>query len=143
MRIPAINAFFGAVTKIIFNYVLIIIPAINVKGAVISTIACYVVASILNLRALMKITRMRLKLMDLIFKPVIASAVMGAACYGTYKGMFLLLHRNTLSTLIAVAVSMVVYFFVMLFIKGILKEDIYMLPGGRKIASVCEKFSLL
>ncbi|MCJ7855678.1 polysaccharide biosynthesis protein [Lachnospiraceae bacterium NSJ-143] len=143
VRIPAINAFFGAVTKIIFNYVLIIIPAINVKGAVISTIACYVVASILNLRALMKITRMRLKLMDLIFKPVIASAVMGAACYGTYKGMFLLLHRNTLSTLIAVAVSMVVYFFVMLFIKGILKEDIYMLPGGRKIASVCEKFSLL
>ena len=143
VRIPAINAFWGAVTKIFFNYILIVIPAINVKGAVISTIACYAVASSLNLLALKRITRMRLKLTDLLFKPIFASLIMGAVCYGAYKGLFMVLPNNTIITLVSILISVIVYFFVMLFIKGILKEDIYMLPGGRKLASICEKLSLL
>ena len=143
VKIPAINAFWGAVTKVIFNYVLIIIPAINVKGAVISTIACYVVASLLNLFALKRITKMRLNLMDLLFKPLFASLVMGAVCFGSYKGVFMVISSNTLATIVAVLISMAVYFFVMIFIKGILKEDLYMLPAGGKIVRICEKFSLI
>ena len=143
VKIPAINAFWGAVTKVIFNYVLIIIPAINVKGAVISTIACYVVASLLNLFALKRITKMRLNLMDLLFKPLFASLAMGVVCFGAYKGIFMVISSNTLATIVAVLISMAVYFFVMIFIKGILKEDLYMLPAGGKIVRICEKFSLI
>ena len=93
--------------------------------------------------ALKRITRMRLKLTDLLFKPLFASLIMGAVCYGAYKGLFMVLPNNTLITLVSILISMIVYFFVMLFIKGILREDIYMLPGGRKLAALCEKFSLL
>ncbi len=143
VKIPALNAFLGAIVKIIFNYILIVIPVINVKGAVISTIACYLVASLLNLYSLKCITRMRLRLMDLLFKPLFASLIMGVICFLSYKGIFIVLKNNIVATIFSVLLSMFVYFFVMLFIKGILKEDIYMLPAGGKIVYLCEKLYLL
>ena len=55
----------------------------------------------------------------------------------------MVISSNTLATIVAVLISMAVYFFVMIFIKGILKEDLYMLPAGGKIVRICEKFSLI
>ena len=143
VKIPALNAFFGAIVKIIFNYFLIIIPSINVKGAVISTIACYVVASGLNFFALVKITKLKINLVDIMIKPLAASLLMGAICFGVYEGCFILIDNNTVSTLVSVIAAMAAYFVIMIFIKGILKDDIYTLPAGGKIVSICEKFHLI
>ncbi|MEA5085477.1 MAG: polysaccharide biosynthesis protein [Lachnospiraceae bacterium] len=143
VKTPAINAACGAVVKIILNYVLIVIPAINVKGAVISTIVCYAVASTLNLRALIKATKFTPDLSGALLKPTIAAIAMGLACYFSYKGAFALKAGNTISTLVAIIVSIGVYGFVMLIIKGITKDDLGAVPGGKKLIVVLEKLKLL
>ncbi|MCI1930681.1 MAG: polysaccharide biosynthesis protein [Clostridia bacterium] len=143
VQIPAINAVFGAVVKIVLNYFLIIIPSINVKGAVISTIFCYIVASGLNLLALVHATKFKPDMMSAFVKPLVASLIMGAVCWATYKGSYMVTHITSISTVISILVGMIVYFVFMLFIKGITKNDIYLIPAGRKIVMVCEKFNLL
>jgi len=143
VQIPAINAFFGAIVKIVLNYYLIIIPSINVNGAVISTIFCYAVASGLNLLALIRSTGFKPDMVAAFIKPLIASLVMGAFCWASYKGSYMLTHIVSISTVISIMVGVVVYFVFMLFIKGITREDIYMLPAGRRLVGLCEKLNLL
>lgn len=133
VKSPAINAVFGAIVKIILNYLLIGIPALNINGAVIATIGCYVVASLLNLRKLILLTKVRLDYTDIIVKPFIASLIMGVGCFASYKLMFMILHRNAIATLFSIAISMAIYALAMIFIKGVRREDCSALPLGSKL----------
>ena len=142
VKTPAINAAFGAVAKIIVNYLLIGIPIFNVNGAVIATIVCYMVASGLNLIALIRATGFSPDLMSSIVKPMFASVIMGGVCYGSYK-VFDIVLGNTLSTLLSVVVSMAVYFLIMLAVKGITEEDMRIVPAGGKLIQICKKARLI
>ena len=142
VKTPAINAAFGAVAKIIVNYLLIGRPVFNVNGAVIATIVCYMVASGLNLIALIRATGFSPDLMSSIVKPMFASVIMGGVCYGSYK-VFDIVLGNTLSTLLSVVVSMAVYFLIMLAVKGITEEDMRIVPAGGKLIQICKKARLI
>jgi stage V sporulation protein B len=142
VKVPAINAAIGAVAKIIANYFLIVIPILNVKGAVIATTICYIVASGLNLRALIKATGFTPDLKNSILKPTFAAAIMSGICYLSYKG-FDLAFGNTISTLASIVVAVIVYFLIMIFVKGIGEEDLRMIPAGGKVIKVCKKVGLL
>ena len=54
VNLPVINLFIGAVTKIIVTYILVGIPAINVNGAAVGTVAAYLTAALLNYRGMRK-----------------------------------------------------------------------------------------
>ena len=125
-----------------FNYFLIVIPFFNINGAVIATIICYLVASTLNLRALIKATGFTPDMVAILVKPTIASVAMGAVCFGSYE-VCNIFFGNTISTLFSVGVSVCVYFVLMLLIKGITESDIRMLPAGGKIAAISRKTKLL
>ena len=139
VRYPAINAGVGAVVKFILNYVLIVIPAINVLGAVISTTACYIVASILNTVVLARSTGVVPDLMGGIVKPFIASCMMGVVCILSYKGL-MIAGNNTFATAGAILIGMAAYFFAMVLIRGFRDEDLETMPMGKKLRRVLNKF---
>lgn len=141
VHVPAINAAFGAVVKIILNYVLIAIPVLNVKGAVIATIFCYVVASLLNLRALQKATGFTPDFVGAIWKPAVAAAVMGIVCFGLYRLISGL--GNTPATLVTIVVCIGVYAAVLLKEKGLTEEEILAMPMGGRILHIAQKFHLM
>lgn len=136
--IPVRNLFLGALVKILVTYVLTGIPSVNVKGAAIGTVAAYLVAAGLNLLAVRKYTRTEIDIKLTFMKPLISSAVMGAVA--------LLVHRagaglmgNSLSTLLAIAVGIAVYFYMILAIRAISAEEIGTLPKGERLARWMEK----
>nr|WP_317357100.1 polysaccharide biosynthesis protein [uncultured Tyzzerella sp.] len=143
MTIPAKNAFIGSLIKIPINYFLIAIPSINVIGAIISTTVCYIIASILNFMELKKFTKIKPDYKGILVKPTIASIVMGVACYFSYKGLFYISQSNTISTLISIFVSVIVYLVSLAFIGGFKREDLSLLPMGRKIIYILERFKLI
>ena len=143
VRIPAINAVFGAIIKIILNYVLIVIPSINVKGAIISTIACYMLASTLNLVALVRIVKFVPDLVGALVKPTFSALVMGMVCYFNYQLLAMTGLGNAVSTLTAIVIGIGVYGIVMLLTKGIKKEEISVLPMGNKMIPLFEKLKLI
>ncbi len=134
--IPVIAALVGAVVKISLNYFLISDPKINIYGAVLSTIACYAVASLINTVALCKTTKLKLDFMGVFAKPLIASAVMGVSCYVFYYGIYLLLESTLIATVVSIFGGILVYFLLMLAIGGIKREDILLMPFGGKVAKL-------
>lgn len=140
---PVISAFFGAVTKIVLNYVLIAIPSINVLGAVYATIGCYVVASILNIIFLVKATGVLPNLLNGFMKPIIASGVMGVVCFVVYQLLFYILQSNGISTIAAIVIGAGVYGVVLVLIKGVSKEELCMLPAGGRICKLLTNMGLI
>jgi stage V sporulation protein B len=141
--LPVITIALGAVIKIIFNYFLIPIASINVSGSILSTTACYMVASIIDVWFLERYTRVKIDFNAIFGKPLVAATVMGIVCWLTYSGMILFIKSNTIVTLIAIAVSVAVYAIVLLLIKGITKADIEMFPAGRKLSKLLIELRLL
>jgi stage V sporulation protein B len=143
VKTPAFNALWGALAKIPFSYLLIAIPSINIIGAVISTTICYIVCSVLNFRALVKATGVRPDYVGMLVKPTIAAVFMGAACLGSYYGIYAIIPSNALATLLAIAIAIVVYFIAMVLIKGFARDDLKMLPMGGRLINVLEKHGLM
>ena len=105
----------------------------------LSTTGCYFVAAVFDVCMLSRITGVRFDFMGCFLKPVIGSAVMGAAAVGVYRVIFMLYPNNTLATLLAILFAMAVYGAVMLLIKGIREEDLQNVPGGGKMVRVLRR----
>ena len=150
--IPAKTVAIGAVIKVVSNFIFVGIPELNIYGATIGTILCYLFIIIANLYFTMKVSGCRINFLSTIIKPMICATVCALCAYGTRMLLvnFLTfgdpssrLNGANLSTLIAVAVAVVVYAVGMLLIKGFAYDDIVMLPKGKKIAKALEKFHLI
>ncbi len=143
IQVPVVGALLGAVMKVILNALLIPIPALNVIGAVLSTTGCYLVASIFDVWMLSRITKVRFDIKRILMKPILGSAVMGAAALGVYYGCYTFLPYNMPCTIIAIVAAMFVYGFVMLLIKGIQKEDLESIPMGGRLIRLCQKLHMM
>ncbi len=119
-RIPMYTLVAGVVCKIILNYVLIGIPAINIHGAPIASIVCYTVSMAPNLYYMLKYTGAKMNWMDWIVRPGIATLAMGAVVLALRE----LLPFGRLILLLEVAVGIVVFAAVALGVKAITKDDI-------------------
>lgn len=140
---PAKNAFIGSIIKIPINYFLISIPSINVIGAIISTTVCYLVASLLNFITLRKVTKIRPDYNGIFFKPAIASIVMGVFCYFSYKFIFYFSKSNAISTLVSIFIAIIVYLVSLAVIGGFKREDLSLLPMGRRLISILDRYRLI
>ncbi|MBQ7005147.1 MAG: polysaccharide biosynthesis protein [Clostridia bacterium] len=143
-KAPIISILAGAAAKLVYNYIVIAKPEINIRGAAGASVLCYVIMAGLNLIQLLHCTHIRLDYVSVFLKPFVAAV----ACGGTAWGVFKLLTgsigiSSKLSCLISIACGATVYAIVLLIIKGIVKDDLEMLPKGEKIEKILAKFKLL
>ncbi len=136
--IPVLTMLAGAAVKIALNYFLIAVPGIELMGASIGTVACYVVIFVLNMICLARIVGFKPPLAETYLRPMVSSAVMGVAVLLIYK-LASIKFGNLISTFAAIAVGVAVYAFMMFKTGGITKEDVLNLPKGEKIASFIYK----
>lgn len=127
--IPLITLGIGAAVKVILSLLLIRIPSLNISGAAIGTAACYGVAAVLNVAAVVKYTKPDIKLVSGVLAPALSTAVMGVFIYFLYGSLFSSL-GNAVSALLSIAGAIIIYV-VLLFITGSLKkDDMVLIPGG-------------
>lgn len=138
--LPVRNMAIGAVFKIVVTYMLVAIPSVNIKGAAIGTIFVYGIAMVLNMHAVKKYTGTKLEIGLTFVKPTVASLLMGAAAFATYKLAFMALESNNMATVLAVAMGVVVYGVLILTTKAITKEEIGRLPKGDKLVRILDRF---
>jgi stage V sporulation protein B len=148
---PSINLIIGMVVKYFLNYVLVAIPQINVKGAIISTAVGYIIAIMLNKTQIKQCYKFKTYHIRMMVKPTFASIIMGVACiavYFVFDKLFVLIFKHVIvasdiAIMIAVAAGIIVYFVVMIVIKAVKKADILGLPMGSKMYGMLSKFSFL
>lgn len=132
----------GMFVKFVVNLVTICIPFINVNGAALGTGSCYAIILFLSLRGLRKVTGLQISFWKLTGKQLICGLACGLTAWGSYT----LLSGVTSShiiTLVAIALAAVVYAVLLLLLRAISREDVEMLPKGKKISKMLAKYKLI
>ncbi len=144
MDIPIKSIAIGSCAKIILNFILIGNPAINIKGAPISTTVCYIIIFAVNLTSLLKVTKVKINFVSVYLKPFISGLLCGAVAFASnWVITEKLMIESRLVCIVSVALGGITYAISMLIFKGIVKDDVLMLPKGEKIAKVLAKFGVL
>lgn len=143
VMIPVNNLIIGSIVKVSINYILIGIPSINILGATIGTAICYLVVAVLNLIYVKKAIGLKYSLTDIFVKPVTASVGMGIAVFYSYNYMYFHWQSNGACTLLSILIGLIVYSVLILFIGGIKKDDLGMLPSGTKVSDILFRTGLL
>ena len=144
MDIPIKSIAIGSCAKILLNFILIGNPAINIKGAPISTTVCYIIIFAINLTSLLRVTKVRIDFVSVYLKPFISGLLCGAVAFASN---WLIVEKlgieSRLVCIVSVGLGGITYAISMLIFKGIVKDDVLMLPKGEKIAKVLAKFGFL
>lgn len=159
-KLPIYTMIAGGLTKIVMNYYLVGNPEINIAGAPISTLCCYVVIVSLNLFFVWKYSPQKLSYGQLFTKPIIASLLMGASAWAAYgilsraltgsymtlasqfstgiaQGEFWVHYKNNaVSTLGAIAIAVAIYGILVLALRILRAEDLESVPHGKKLAKI-------
>ena len=138
--LPVKNLAIGAVAKVAITFVLVGIKAVNVNGASIGTIVCYIVAALLNLRDVKREAGVTFDIKDTYIKPLISSAVMGVSAIVVYKVLMHIIKSNAISCLLAIGFAVLVYGVMILVTKALTLEEIGRLPKGDKLTRILGKF---
>ena len=138
----------GASIKLLLNFTLVGIPNINIKGAPIGSISCYIFIVVASLIILYRRAKIKPNLLTTFIKPLFASIMCALAAWATYGLLDKLIGSDSrligaLMTVTAIVVAIIVYVAVILLIKGMTKEDILMIPKGEKIVNILEKRNLI
>lgn len=140
-KLTMMTLILGGLVKIAVNWFLVAQRSVNIHGAPIGTLASYCVMAVLDYVFLCRTLGYRPKLNTILLKPVVGSALMGAAAWGSYGVLdYLLPIHGRLHTLVcmflAIVLAVAVYLILTITMRMITKEDMALIPGGDKIAGL-------
>lgn len=132
----------GVVIKVFINYTFVSIPSINIHGAGTGTLVAYIFVTAIALYCLCKETKVIPNMISIFIKPIFASVVFALSSKLIYSLLVRFIMQR-ISVIISLGIGAIIYIIVLFLIRGIAKEDILMLPKGKKIAKVLENSGLL
>ncbi len=138
-RLPMIALISGSVLKIIINWIIIAIPAINIYGAPVGTLLGYCCMAALNYFFIRRALHQNPNLLHAFGKPFVCSAAMGIAAFTVYRLTGLFARSGSrmgmlLGMGIAILAAIAVYLVAVVKTRCITKEDLTLIPGGEKLA---------
>lgn len=132
----------GVVMKIVLNYILVGIPEINIQGAGIGTLVCYLFVCVVTLFSLKKETKVSFDFIGVFLKPLLCALICGATAWAS-QGLMALVIPYKLATIIAIALAAVAYIFALFLTKTVTSKDLATIPKCKKITKVLEKFGMM
>ena len=139
-KFTVVSMIVGGIVKIGVNWVLVGNPEINIVGAPIGTLCCYVVMCLMNYGFMCKCMEIRPSIKRMLLRPVVSCLIMGAATWAVYGLASLVLGegwmRMALAMLCSVAVAVVVYLVLIIVTRAVTLEDMKLIPKGEKLAKL-------
>ena len=156
-KLPIFTVIVGGVVNVVMNYILVGNPDINIHGAPVSTLCCYMVIAGLNLFFVWKYTPEKPRYFTIFAKPVAASLLMGGAAWAVYglasrvlDGAFLALAQqmfadpdkiqlwsvylaNAACVLLGILAGVIVYGVLVIALRILRAEDVRSIPRGEKL----------
>ena len=129
LNVPVRNLAFGCVIKLILNLILISIPFLNIYGAILGTLIADMFVCMLDFTSVKKFISLRAKGLFLAFlKTLLCACIMGLACF-LVKNVFINILGNSITTVLCILVSMIVYFALILITKTLNIPEVRELIG--------------
>ena len=129
---PAIAAGVGLLIKIPINFYLMALPEINILGAVISTVVCFMVAAALNLFFLYRAVGLMPRFGEAMGKPIVAATMMGVTCVVLHAVLAMIMPGRA-ATVFTLVMGVLVYVTVLMIVRGLREDDLALLPLPRSL----------
>jgi len=139
---PVFSLITGLGVKSFLNYSLTAMPALNIKGPALASVAAFFVAFVLNFLILKFKLGVRFKFWTIIAVPLFATGLMVIGTKCIYE-LLLVYFANGFATLGSIIFGMAIYFFSLLILGYLREEDLSLLPAlGPKLAGLFKKLSI-
>lgn len=130
--VPARALFCGVAAKVALNHLLIRIPSVNIFGAAVGSLVCYLTSSGISFCHLKKELALPLPGRRYVWKPLLCTGGMSAVAAAVYPLLLRCLHSNTLSILLTIGLSAAVYLALVLAAGILTRRDVAQFPiSGR------------
>ena len=142
VQLPVFTVIAGGMVKIVMNYFLVGNPDINIHGAPVSTLCCYLTIAGLNLFFVWKYSPEKPRYLAIFVKPVIASVLMGGAAWAVHGFVSRALSghsaygANAAATLCGILAGVIVYAVLVVALRILRAEDLKTVPHGAKLAKL-------
>lgn len=115
---------------------------LGIYGVIVSYVVYGLVIAVLNFRSIGKILQYRLDVVTVFVKPILASAVMGLACFVVYRllGLFA---GMAIPMVVSVVVAVLVYFVVAVKIGLLTESAMRDFPKGSALVKLAKRMKLL
>lgn len=143
VNIPVVNAAAALMLQTIVVAVLLLFTELGLYSLVIANIVYSGSMCLLNGRSVKKYLNYKQEWVRTYVAPGAAALFMGAAAFGTYYGMHLVISSNLVCLAAAVLIAVIVYFVLVIKFGGLREEDLMSLPKGRSLLGVARKLRLL
>lgn len=115
---PIKNLLIGCIGKVIITMLLVPMAHINIYGAIIGSIAAYVITTILNMKTLTKKLGVKLDYYQSIIKPAYASVLMIISVVFIYQYVYNNTMSNAIACMISISIGGLIYAAV-IFLSGV------------------------
>ena len=136
VNLPVVVMVLGGVVKIVTNYHVVAMPKVGIFGVPFGNVFCFGLCLVLDLLIISRVLRGRPRYLSIFIKPFAAAAIMGAGAWGVYGLVYKILESNTIASVLAIGVAVVIYFVLVIALKAIHREDLALMPKGAKIAKL-------
>lgn len=134
VQLPIFTVLAGGAVKIGANYFLVANPELNIYGASMGMLLCYVVTLALNLFLLCRLCSVG-SYLRVFARPLLAAVLMGGAAWALH-GLLVGTLGNTIAVAAAICGAAAVYFVLVLALRAVSRDDVMLMPKGEKIAKI-------
>ena len=143
MKEPVKNAAMALLLHVIVLVVLMYGFKLNIYAVIFANAAFGLIMSFLNAVSIRKYVGYRQEIVKTFLIPGLAAGIMGVVVWAVYKGLLYLLRINAIATIISIIIGAIVYFALVLLLKGMGEEELRRLPKGHLLVKLAKKAHLL
>ncbi|MCR4841749.1 MAG: polysaccharide biosynthesis protein [Eubacterium sp.] len=143
MSQPVKNALISLVLHLLLLLGMMYVLNMNIYAVIWANTFFALFMCVLNSMSIRKYLRYNQEIVRTFVIPCICSVIMGGVVFGFYKLTINLCGINSLCTVFAIAVGVVVYTLAIVLLKGVTREEILEFPGGGRIVGILAKFRLM
>lgn len=143
MNIPFIHSSIALVIHEVMLYFILKFTDLGIFTLVIGNITFPLIICLLNWRYIKNLLEYKQEVRKTFVIPLVSSLIMGLCTLLSYKGIYSLTKRASISTIVGIAVAISVYFAALILLKGITEDELYQLPKGSILIKIAKKLRLL
>lgn len=143
VNVPVINAAIALFLQTMVVSLLLLFTDLGLYALVIANIIYSASMCFLNGHSVKKYLKYRQELIGTYLIPLLAALFMGAAAWGVYYGLKLLVGSNIVCLAAAVLIAVLVYFVLVIKFGGLTEDEMKGLPKGRSLLALARKLHLM
>lgn len=130
LQTPVINSAISLGFHVALVFLLLKYTSLSGYALVIGNVTFALIVCVLNWLSLEKYLNYRQEIIKTFVIPSVSSGLMGVAIFFIHKGLYLWTSSNAFATVVSILAAVIIYFALLIFMKGVEEEELENLPRG-------------